>query len=471
MSIIQAEHVSFTYNGTQTPALRDVSVSVKEGECILLCGKSGCGKTTFSRLLNGLSPSFFKGELQGEILSCSLNASTDPIESYVTEVGSVFQNPKTQYFNVNTTDEMAFPCENTGMDSKKIRLRVLQIAEQFQLESLLDKNIFRLSGGQKQQIAFGTACVLYPRLLVLDEPTSNLDYEAIQRLQKMILKMKEMKMTIVIAEHRLSWLKDLADRCLYFDNGQLIHSFTRQQFRDLSLAQLHSLGLRSFDIEPFIGQIKMKTSDHSPLDKLMITTEDLVIGYDKNTLVRSFSHFELAHGEILGLMGLNGCGKSTLARTLCGLLKPVSGKILLEGKPASAKQLMKKSFLVMQDVNYQLFSDSVGEEVLLGSTQTEHCDEVLASLGLLELKERHPMSLSGGQKQRTAIASALLSGKELIILDEPTSGLDHYHMDQFGQLLQMLKKQNKAVIVITHDEELASRWCDRIVYLNKEEKR
>ena len=178
-----------------------------------------------------------------------------------------------------------------------------------------------------------------------------------------------------------------------------------------------------------------------------------------------------AAGEIVGLMGRNGIGKSTMARTLCGLLEPVSGKICRNGRPANARERLRSSFLVMQDVNYQLFSDSVREEVLLGAAQPERCDEILAALGLTMLADRHPMSLSGGQKQRVVVAAAMLSGKDLIVLDEPTSGLDHAHMQQVGQLLQQLKRAGKIVLVITHDEELAADWCDRVIQWNDKEER
>lgn len=170
-----------------------------------------------------------------------------------------------------------------------------------------------------------------------------------------------------------------------------------------------------------------------------------------------------AAGEIVGLMGRNGIGKSTMARTLCGLLEPVSGKICRNGIPANARERLRSSFLVMQDVNYQLFSDSVREEVLLGAAHPERCDAVLQALGLDGLADRHPMSLSGGQKQRVVVAAAMLSDKPLILLDEPTSGLDLGSMQQVGQLLQEWKAQGKTLLVITHDEELAANWCDRVI--------
>ena len=165
-------------------------------------------------------------------------------------------------------------------------------------------------------------------------------------------------------------------------------------------------------------------------------------------------------------MGRNGIGKTTLARTLCGLMKPLGGQICWHGRPANEKQRLHNSFLVMQDVNYQLFSDSVQEEILLGAAHPERCDEVMQALRLAGLADRHPMSLSGGQKQRGVVAAAMLSDKPLILLDEPTSGLDWGSMQQVGRLMQVLKAQGKTLLVITHDEELAAAWCDRVITLS-----
>ena len=468
--LIETSGVGFTYQGSESPALQDATLAIGAGECVLLCGKSGCGKTTFTRLLNGLAPAFFPGKMLGSCRVGDLLAGVAAIEEYVPLVGSVFQNPKTQYFNVDTTAELAFPCENAGMPSAEIRSRVQDCARRFGLTGLMDRSIFRLSGGEKQRIAFAAACMLGLRLLVLDEPTSNLDAGAIVQLHDMIATMKAAGVTIVLAEHRLAWITDLADRYFFFEEGRLAAQWTAAEFVALPADALTARGLRVRELAPCRARLREKAAVRAS-GQAAIQTKGLALGYSKRSPIRTLPDLILAYGEIVGLMGHNGIGKSTLARTLCGLLKPLGGQILWDGAPAKPRSCTRRSFLVMQDVNYQLFSDSVREEVLLGAAHPERCDAVLAALGLTALADRHPMSLSGGQKQRVVVAAAMLSGKDLIVLDEPTSGLDHAHMQQVGQLLQQLKQAGKIVLVITHDEELAADWCDRVIQWNDEEEK
>lgn len=461
--MVKSESCSFCYQNGEEPALKAVDLHIPAGTCVVLCGKSGCGKTTLTRLTNGLIPSFFPGTLEGEFASAGCSARESPLEAYVPLVGSVFQNPKTQYFNVDTTAELAFPCENTGMEPEQIRERVRECAGELGLTRLLGRSIFKLSGGEKQRIAVGAACMLRPKLLVLDEPTSNLDHSAICDLREMLLREKAKGVTIVMAEHRLAWTRDLADTYCFFENGRLAGVWEAEAFNALPAERLTQMGLRPMELAPYHKRVLEKCEKTCPRETPLIYARNLAVGYGKKKPVCRVEDFYVEAGEIVGLMGSNGRGKSTLAKTLCGLLKPLGGDLY----PQKEKERLKHSFMVMQDVNYQLFSDSVREEVLLGADRPELCEPVLEALGLLELADRHPMSLSGGQKQRVAIASAMVSGKDFIVLDEPTSGLDQYHMAQVGELLRQLKNQNAAVLVITHDEELAAGWCDRIVCLEE----
>lgn len=467
--MIHAQDAGFTYQGSPAPALQGVTLDVRPGECVLLCGRSGCGKTTFSRLLNGLAPAFYPGALTGRCETAGLTAGGAAIEDYVPKVGSVFQNPKTQFFNIDTTAELAFPCENSGMKPAKIRRHIDETVAQFGIAPLMNRSVFRLSGGEKQRVAFAAACMLAPGLLVLDEPTSNLDAAAIAQLHDMIAVMKRRGVTVVLAEHRLAWITDLVDRWCFFEDGHLTETWTAAEFAALPDDALTARGLRARTLDGCRGQIASKARTQcggTPVLELRGVTP----GYDKKHPLRPLPDMSFAAGEIVALMGRNGIGKTTTARTLCGLLEPLAGKILWHGKVADAKQRLHNSFLVMQDVNYQLFCDSVREEVLLGAADPSRCDAVLQALGLDALAERHPMSLSGGQKQRVVVAAAMLSGKPLILLDEPTSGLDRGSMEQVGRLLQDLKAQGKTVVIITHDEELAAEYSDRVVRLEDVER-
>lgn len=464
--IIKSKNVSFQYLHTTEAFLKEINLTVDRGEVILICGASGSGKSTYSRLLNGISPNYIEGELTGEHFTADLEAGEADIEAYIPIVGSVFQNPKTQHFTVDTTSELAFPLENTGAHPDFIRTKIMENAKALDVLHLLGRNIFEISGGEKQQIAFVASNMLEPSILILDEVTSNLDQEAIIRIREMVLQLKARGQTIIIFEHRLAWTKDLVDRYIRLEDGRVSNEWTADDFQKLSNNELHALGLRSMNLEMHREMIQDKLNQPNSKSNYTLSTEQLSIGYPGQMIL---SNLNLAFnaGEVTGLLGANGTGKSTLATTLSGLQEPFSGEIYWNNEKISRKALIQKSYMVMQDMNYQLFSDSVENEILLGANHPKHLDVLLEELNLTEFRDRHPMSLSEGQKQRVVIASALLSGKEIIIFDEPTSGLDYEHMERFGNLLKDLKKSNAVIIVITHDEELASKYCDSIVKLSK----
>ena len=460
--MISIDHVSFGYGETQE-TLSQVGASIAPGECVLLCGASGCGKTTVTKLINGLIPAFTPGcRLEGRVEVDGLDPGTTPMYELARKVGSVFQNPKSQFFNLDTDSELAFGLENEGRPPEEIRKRVADTVDALHLQELQERSIFSLSGGQKQLLAFGSVYAMGPEVFVLDEPTANLDQDAITRLHDQIAGLKRQGRTVVIAEHRLYFLTDLIDRALYLRDGVLERTFTREQFFALTDGEREALGLRTLIPAactlPPVAPAGVKEG---------LSVEGLTCAYRKEPAVFQDLSFSARPGEVVAITGPNGVGKTTLSRCLCGLIREQAGQIRLDGRPLNRKERQRAAFCVMQDVNHQLFSDSVWGECRMSAPDAPDStvEGVLDSLHLLPFRERHPMSLSGGQKQRLAVATALLSEKPILIFDEPTSGLDYARMVEVSGVIRNLAQQGRIVLVVTHDREFMQRSCDRVLRL------
>lgn len=460
--MISLEQVSFGYEESQE-ILSGISTSIAPGECVLLCGASGCGKTTVTKLINGLIPAFTPGcRLDGRVNVDGLDPQRTPMYELARQVGSVFQNPKSQFFNLDTDSEVAFGLENEGRPPEEIRRRVSETMKALHINELQGRNIFSLSGGQKQLLAFASVYAMGPVIYVLDEPTANLDQEAISHLHDQIAYLKQQGHTVIIAEHRLYFLTDLIDRALYLRSGVLERIFTREEFCALSNQERERLELRT--LIPAICKLPYAEPAGTETG---LSVESLSCAFQKGTPVFRNLSFSARPGEAVAITGPNGVGKTTLSRCLCGLLREQSGRVLLHGKALDRKERQKVSFCVMQDVNHQLFSDSVWGECQMSAPDApkEKFAEVLESLQLLPFRERHPMSLSGGQKQRLAVATALLSEKPVLIFDEPTSGLDYARMVEVSKVIRALVRQGRIVLVVTHDQEFMQRACDRVLRL------
>ena len=460
--MISIDNVSFGYGEAQE-TLSQVSTAIAPGECVLLCGASGCGKTTVTKLINGLIPAFTPGcRLEGRVEVDGLDPGTTPMYELARKVGSVFQNPKSQFFNLDTDSELAFGLENEGRPPEEIRKRVAATVDALHLQELQARNIFSLSGGQKQLLAFGSVYAMGPEIFVLDEPTANLDQDAIARLHDQIAGLKRQGRTVVIAEHRLYFLTDLIDRALYLRDGVLERTFTRKQFCALTDREREALGLRT--LIPAGCTLPAAAPAGA---KEGLSVEGLTCAYRKEPPVFQALSFSARPGEVVAITGPNGVGKTTLSRCLCGLIREQAGQIVLNGRPLNRKKRQKAAFCVMQDVNHQLFSDSVWGECRMSAPDAPDSTlkGVLDSLHLLPFRERHPMSLSGGQKQRLAVATALLSEKPILIFDEPTSGLDYARMVEVSGVIRSLAQQGRIVLVVTHDQEFLQRACDRVLRL------
>lgn len=456
----------FQYSQESTPTLRKVSGNIPAGRCVVLCGGSGCGKSTLLRCLNGLIPQFYEGELKG---FCRLDGH-DTADLSIGEIGelaaSVFQDPRSQFFTVNSSNEVAFGLENHGLPQEKIRNRVDEAFRTFHLEHLKNRNVYELSSGERQLISILSAWAMDTDIFLLDEPTANLDFAATQQLKNILLKLKKQGKTLLLSEHRLYYLADIADEYWIMANGEIKHKYTAGKTKALSLGQLHTLCLRTLDLE------KITVSERPPQPENMpqaLSVSNLRYKYGrKNRAILSDVNFSVCEHEIVGLVGANGCGKTTLGKLIAGLYRSTGGEISLFGKAQKPKQLQKQVLFIMQEAEFQFFTNSVLHELQYGHKITAEFEKktetLLKNMDMWECRDRHPFSLSGGQMQRLTLMMAYLSDKPIIILDEPTAGQDAESLKRCAELIREMGKE-KTVLIITHDLELIADACDRCIGL------
>lgn len=468
--VLKMEHFCFTYAGSESPSLSDVTLTIKQGEFVLLTGKSGCGKTTFTRCLNGLIPDFFEGNLYGNCCVWGMDIKNHEAGDYSQFIGSVFQDPRSQFFTLHVKTEIPFTSENLGVPREQIQKGYQEAANVLEINHILNKSIFHLSSGEKQKVAVASAYAAGVHVFVLDEPSANLDEEGTKQLFEVLKKLKEQGHTIIISEHKIHYLKELVDRIILVQDGKIKEDMTGKEFSLKPSHWFFETGLRQIDLSAIMPTFPYKDCFQNDIQ---IRAEDISFYYDKKIPLWKNVSFEAGSGDIVGVIGKNGAGKSTLFRVLMGLEKSKSGKIYINQKFAAKGRRKNHSFYVMQDVDYQLFAPSVLEEMLLGTSKTEEEKKkalhLLEYFGLTPYVSTHPSELSGGQKQRLSIALAYMSNADFLYLDEPTSGLDGQNMLLVRDAICDLAKKGCCIFVITHDYEFAAQTFRSLLIFKQRE--
>ena len=496
-SIIQVRDLTVRYENSV--ALDAVTLEIASGEFVLLTGPSGCGKSTLARVLNGLVPEVSPADVGGEVMVAGLDVSRHSVAALAEHVGLVFQRPAAQLFCLTVEEEIASGPRNLGLDETEIAARVKWALSAVGVGHLRQRRISTLSGGEQQRVAIAAVLAMRPAVLVLDEPTSHLDFTGTNLVLATLKGLQQAHgLTVLVIEHRLAEVAPLAERVLLMDRGRIVADgppadvFGRREL----LARLgvrfpwHILdgritsGLASASHQ--LGATGVESAGKSwpavlprGFDTLLRNDPPLVrltgiaAGYGRETVLNDLD-LALYRGEFVALVGENGVGKSTVGKLLAGLLKPRRGTITWPGRPHRRWPLRSatrpKVGFVLQDPKVQLFCDTVGEEVAFGPRNfgrysEAHLAAVLAAADLTALQARRIHALSCGQQQRTALAASMALTPDLLIVDEPTLGQDWGHLSRLMAYLVALNQQGKTVLIITHDYKVVCRYVRRILVL------
>ncbi|WP_066308531.1 ABC transporter ATP-binding protein [Bacillus sp. FJAT-29814] len=490
MALIELTDVTFTYPDSLQPAITNLSLKIENGQFVVLFGASGSGKSTLLKLLkNEIRP---HGTLTGNIV---INGNSIKDSSGLSqEIGFVFQDPENQIVADDVLHELVFGLENIGLSTNEMRNRVAEMVHFFGAEELLRRKSHELSGGKKQQINLASALLMQPNILLLDEPTSQLDPVSTRELLDMLKRLnEEFGMTIVLAEHRLEEVLTLADTIIMMEKGEVqIAGSPRQVLPRIwnteNRAYVPSIpalfmyskgqGLLPMTVkegrnwvedtkQPFFPEDKAETD---PPAKKVMEAKDLAFRYEKKReLVLDELDFALNEGEFYALLGGNGSGKSTFLKAMAGLIKTEQGKIWLDTKPLKSyknDELPKRIGYLPQNPKLFFLQDTVEKEIRIAMTRWELTDwqeieALLDELGIFHLKGSHPYDLSGGELQKAALACLLLRKPKVLMLDEPTKGLDPISKKNLANILHSLKSKGVSILMSTHDVEFAAQYATK----------
>ncbi|OCA90384.1 hypothetical protein A8F94_00355 [Bacillus sp. FJAT-27225] len=511
-NIIEVREFSFSYPGVEAKALNNINLEIKKGEFVLISGTSGSGKTTLAKCLNGIIPHLSEGDLTGDIFINGLDTQGVPMHELSSEIGMVFQNPEDQIFSIRVEDEVAFGVECQGYTKEEIQKRVQYGLQKLRLEDIKKHITFSLSGGQKQKVSIASNLAMLPSILILDDPTTDLDPISKQEVMDILSELKEeIDTTFLIIEHDLNDLIEFIDRVIIMHEGEILYNGSPSEIFYKHFRELDDLGIRIpdhirlgkylFDKGFKYGSFPISKKEVSEWAKHLLTSQklklpmaesqltskkqervaklkDVNFSYQKGKQILFDINLDIYQGELLAIVGHNGCGKSTLMKNLIGLLKPSQGSVEINNKNTKdykVQDIILDIGYVFQNPDNQLFCNSVEEEVQFGLINRGYSKEIinervelaLNTVGLQKKRKDHPFSLSRGERQRLAVATMLVSNPKIILLDEPTTGQDEQSLKALLTLMEDLIKEKEATIVmITHDMEVVAQYASRVVVLD-----
>lgn len=509
--MIKIENFTFYYSDAEKPALEDLNLEIQDGEFILVTGPSGGGKSSLCRCINGLIPHFYGGKVAGEVEVQELDIRKHSPRELATKVGMIFQDPENQLVTMDVEREIAFGLENLTFPRDLIAKRIEESLDTLGISDLRHRQLHELSGGEKQKVAIASVLALHPEILILDEPTSELDPKSAEEVLSLVQRLNdELGITVILIEQRLDRVIQHVDRLVVLDGGKIVADGTTRDvlsnsYQEISEAGVgmppiirlaHELGRMGITTNKtpltvkegriMLQEVFQKASGKLPQPaekgnaKPVAEVEKLWHVYpDGPTALRNIS-LKVEEGEFVAIMGRNASGKTTLVKHFNSLLQPTRGVVTVDGldtRKATTAELARKVGFVFQNPNDHLFADTVEEEICfalknLGFENGEmraRVNQVLEQFKLNEYRGQYPRSLSGGEKQRVALASVLAVQPKILILDEPTRGLEYRLKSELMGFLHEYTSQGNTVILVTHDVETVAEHADRVILLSEGE--
>jgi energy-coupling factor transporter ATP-binding protein EcfA2 len=508
--LIKLSNFTFYYNGAEKPALQDVSLEIQDGEFVLITGPSGGGKSTLCRCLNGLIPHFYGGKLRGQVTMQGLDITNHAPKALATRVGMVFQDPENQLVAKEVEREIAFGLENLGFSRNLMAKRIEESLEALGIAHLRRRTVSELSGGEKQKVIIASVLALHPEVLVLDEPTSELDPRSAEEVLSVLERLNgELGLTIILVEHRLDRVVQYADRLIVIDQGRVMADGGVRNILNTHFTELTEIGIGIPSIVKLAHELKKKgfAMDSIPLTvkearrflgeaphkigikrievkegecggNTVIQTRKLWHVYSEGPAALRDVDLKINEGEFLAVIGRNGSGKTTLVKHFNGLLKPTSGTVTVYGVDTTSvtvAELAHRVGFVFQNPNDHLFSDTVAEEIAFTlkirredrAIINTKLDAIMERFNLKKYQKEYPRFLSGGEKQRIAMASVLVAEPDILVLDEPTRGMDYNLKSELMDYLREYVRMGKTVILVTHDVETVADYADRVILLSE----